>query len=225
MHIWQDILSEQDQHIIEAAGYGWRGASTYDSRGGGQAPALLLIDMQRLFVGDDVPIREAIQQEPTMIGEAGWRAIEAMQPLVTFFRQHKRPIVHATMQPHNRPADDPLLDIVEALHPLPGERILTKHHSSAFFQTNLAPALRERGCDSVILCGNSTSGCIRAAAVDAVQHGFAAYVPYDGVFDRIEASHRVGLLDLWMKYATVLSCAEMLDRLISLEAMEREHAD
>ncbi len=208
-----DFLSERDQQVIEAAGYRTRGASTFASRRQGQAPALLLIDMQQLFVGEDVPILQAIQTAPTMIGEAGWRAIEAMRPLVCFFRQQKMPLFYATMQPHNRPADDPLLEIVEPLQPQPGEPIIRKRHSSAFFQTTLAQDLRERDCDSVILCGNSTSGCIRAAAVDAVQHGFGVMVPADCVFDRIEASHRVGLLDLWMKTATVRSSAEILQRL------------
>ncbi|MCA9913124.1 MAG: isochorismatase family protein, partial [Anaerolineae bacterium] len=136
-----------------------------------------------------------------------------MLPLVDFFRQHKMPIFYATMQPHNRPADDPLLAIVDPLTPQPEEPIIRKQFPSAFFQTTLADDLRERGCDSVILCGNSTSGCVRTAAVDAVQHGFGVTIPYECVFDRIEASHMVGLLDLWMKTATVLSSEEVLAKL------------
>jgi nicotinamidase-related amidase len=68
----------------------------------------------------------------------------------------------------------------------------------------------------MILIGNSTSACIRAAAVDAVRHGFGVYAPYECVFDRIDASHKIGLLDMWMKYATVLSTDEMLKRLKAL---------
>ncbi len=225
MEPWLNFLSEQDQQVIEAAGYRTRGAATFASRREGTAPALLIIDMQKLFVGDDVPILQAIQQAPTMIGERGWRAIEAMLPLVDFFRQHTMPIFYATMQPHNRPADDPLLAIVDPLTPQPDDAIIHKQFPSAFFQTTLADDLRERGCDSVILCGNSTSGCIRAAAVDAVQHGFSVMIPHDCVFDRIEASHKVGLLDLWMKTATILSSEEILAKLETQEAQkEGSHA-
>lgn len=225
MDIWQDILSEKDQQVIDAAGYNTRGASTFASRRAGKSPALLLIDMQKLFVGEDIPILEAVQTAPTMIGSAGWRAIEVIQPLLTIFRQQKRPVYFAKMQPHNRPSDDPMLDIVEPLQPRDDETIITKHSTSVFFQSDLADDLRERGCDSVILCGNSTSGCVRAAAVDAVQHDFAVYVPYDAVFDRIEASHKIGLFDLWMKYATVLSSQEILAIVETLEPMERTYAD
>ncbi len=64
--------------------------------------------------------------------------------------------------------------------------------------------------DTIIIVGNSTSGCVRARAVDAKQRGFSVVIPEERVFDRIEASHEVGLLDLWMKYAVVISKDEVL---------------
>ena len=217
MHFWHDILTEQDKQVLYAAGYATRGASTFSSRKAGQFPCLLIIDMQKIFVGEDEPLLDAIHKAPTMVGEAGWRAIEAMQPLVSWFRDRNYPVFYAVMQPHNRPSDDPLLDIVEPLQPHTDNCIIKKHSTSVFFQSTLADQLRDLGCDSVILIGNSTSGCIRAAAVDAVQHGFATYIPYDCVFDRIEASHKISLLDMWMKYANVLSVDELLKYLHELE--------
>ena len=216
--IWDDLLSDTDKHVIDAAGYASRGASTFSSRRDGHAPALLIIDMQRLFVGPDVPVLEAIKDAPSMIGEVGWRAIEHMLPLVTQCRKQPIPVFYAKMQPHNRPAEDPLLSIVEPLRPHAGDRIIQKTSTSAFHKTNLAADLRQQGRDSVILIGNSTSGCIRAAAVDATQHGFGVYVPHECVFDRIQASHKISLLDMWMKYATVLSTQAMIQRLGTMSA-------
>lgn len=211
--IWQDVLSDQDLLVIDKAKYRTRGAATFSSRGEITSPALVIIDMQKLFVGDDVPILEAIATEMTMIGERGWRAMEAMQPLLTHCRAVKMPIIFAKMCPHNRLNNDPLLDFVDSLHPQAGDIIVDKTTTSAFFNTNLDTLLKSKQVDSVILIGNSTSGCIRAAAVDAVQHGFSAIVPYDCVFDRIEASHKISLLDMWMKYATVISSTDLLVKL------------
>ncbi|MGJ3240834.1 MAG: isochorismatase family protein [Anaerolineae bacterium] len=214
--IWQDILTEDDQQVIESAGYTGRGASTFKSRGSMTRPALLIIDMQRLFVGEDVPILEAIAQQPTMIGERGWRAMEAMQPLIATCRQCMVPIIYARMIPHNRTSDDPLLAIMSPIQPQADDTLLDKTTSSAFFHTGLAEHLAILGVDSVMLIGNSTSGCIRAAAVDAVQHGLTAIIPHECVFDRIEASHKISLLDLWMKYAVVTDTADVIAQVTAL---------
>lgn len=222
-YIWEDLLSDQDRQVIEAAGYATRGASTFASRHDGQHPALLIIDMQQLFVGDDVSILEAIQQAPSMIGAAGWRAAEHIARLADFCRRADIPVIYARMIPNNRAPDDPLLDIISPLQPEPNDFVIDKTTSSAFFNTRLAEYLNSLKRDSVILVGNSTSGCIRAAAVDAVQHGFGAYVPVEGVFDRIEASHKIALLDMWMKYATVLTVDELIERIASGQQMESQH--
>jgi nicotinamidase-related amidase len=218
--IWNDLLSALDKQVIEDAGYMSRGASTFSSRSQGESPALLIVDMQRLFVGADVPILEALAEAPTMIGEAGWRAIECMSPLIEQVQKQGFPVIYAKMMPHNVSVDDPLLTIVDALQPCATDKIINKTTSSMFFQTGLTEYLRSQGCDSVILVGNSTSGCIRTAAVDANQYGFSVYVPYECVFDRIEASHKIGLLDMWMKYANVLSTSETIERLQSFQKQQ-----
>ena len=218
-NIWQDVLTKQDKMVIDKAGYRTRGASTFTSRDTMTSPALIIIDMQVLFVGDDVPIEDAIAIAPTMIGERGWRATEAMLPLIEQCRSADIPILFAKMLPHNRPTNDPTLNFVAPLQPQAKDTIIEKRTSSVFFNTDLASRLQNLNIDSVILVGNSTSGCIRAAAVDAVQYGFHAIVPHDCVFDRIEASHKIGLLDMWMKYATVTSSQDLIYQLQTLNEM------
>ncbi len=218
-NIWQDVLTEQDKMVIDEAGYRTRGASTFSSRGTMTSPVLIIIDMQVLFVGDDVPIEDAIATAPTMIGERGWRAIDAMLPLIEQCRSADISILFAKMLPHNRPTSDPTLNFVAPLQPQSKDMIIEKRTGSVFFGTDLASRLQHQNIDSVILVGNSTSGCIRAAAVDAVQYGFHAIVPHDCVFDRIEASHKIGLLDMWMKYATVTSSQDLIYQLQTLNEM------
>lgn len=87
--------------------------------------------------------------------------------------------------------------------------IVRKRRASAFFGTELAELLRERAIDTLLICGQTTSGCVRASAVDAYSHGFHAVVVEDAVFDRCELSHQVNLFDLHHKYADVMTLAEL----------------
>jgi len=93
------------------------------------------------------------------------------------------------------------------LEPSEGETVVTKQYASAFFGTSLASELVSLGVDTVLLAGVSTSGCIRATAVDACQHGFVTLVVRDAVGDRHEAPHLANLFDLQAKYAEVVSLA------------------
>ena len=96
-----------------------------------------------------------------------------------------------------------------ALEPLPGETVLTKQYASAFFGTVLAPTLTALGVDTLIIAGVSTSGCIRATAVDCVQHGFVPLVVREAVGDRAAGPHEANLFDLQAKYAEVVTLAQM----------------
>jgi maleamate amidohydrolase len=104
-------------------------------------------------------------------------------------------------------------EIDPRLAPLPGEPVLTKLHASAFFETDLPQLLEEAGCDSVVVVGASTSGCVRATAVDALQHGYRAVVPREAVGDRNAAAHEANLYDIDAKYGDVVPLAEVLARL------------
>jgi maleamate amidohydrolase len=90
------------------------------------------------------------------------------------------------------------------------ETVVLKKGASAFFGTNLAAILVSQGIDSVVLCGATTSGCIRATAIDLLQHGFPALVPRECVGDRAQAPHEANLFDIQAKYADVVSLNEAL---------------
>jgi maleamate amidohydrolase len=100
--------------------------------------------------------------------------------------------------------------------PLAEEVVLSKQYASAFFGTSLAPMLLASGIDTLILAGCSTSGCIRATAVDGVQHGFRTIVVRQCVGDRHEAPHEANLFDIDNKYGDVINKQEALDYLSRL---------
>ena len=117
----------------------------------------------------------------------------------------------------SRPADargrQPWVEIDPRIAPDAGEAVLVKSFASAFFGTSLASMLAAAGCDSVVVTGASTSGCVRATAVDALQHGYRVIVPREAVGDRNPAAHEANLYDLDTKYADVVSLDEVMDAL------------
>jgi maleamate amidohydrolase len=104
------------------------------------------------------------------------------------------------------------------LAPLADEPVLNKLFASAFFGTALQSLLAAHGCDSVIVTGASTSGCVRATAVDVLQHGYRLVVPREAVGDRNPAAHEQALYDVDAKYGDVLSLEETLAWLAALPA-------
>ncbi|MEL7045875.1 MAG: isochorismatase family protein [Pseudomonadota bacterium] len=96
------------------------------------------------------------------------------------------------------------------LAPLAGEHLVEKHYASAFFGTDLAGLLREAGADSLIVTGLTTSGCVRATVVDALQHDFVTWVPREAVGDRNADAHMANLHDMHAKYAEVVSIDDVL---------------
>lgn len=203
-HIWDDLLTERDRQVITKAGYDESGASSWDSRGMGTNPLVLVIDMQRLVVGEDVPILDAIEEYRTAMGEIAWDAIAEIQPFLAFAREHGLPVTYTRVVPTSYDADHEDLDIVDPIAPEPDDTVIDKSYASAFYGTDLLSRMIRENHDSVIIVGNSTSGCVRATTIDAQQHGFDVLLPQECLFDRIEASHKIALLDMWMKYAEVL---------------------
>ena len=94
--------------------------------------------------------------------------------------------------------------------------VITKLRASAFFGTPLAAQLTQLGVRSLIVCGESTSGCVRASAVDAYSHGFHVTLVEECCFDRSPLSHKVNLFDLHHKYADVLHADEVIAHLQAL---------
>jgi maleamate amidohydrolase len=101
-------------------------------------------------------------------------------------------------------------EIDARLAPEATEPVLEKFFASAFFGTALVSWLAGAGADTVVVVGASTSGCVRATAVDALQHGYRVVVPSDAVADRAPAAHEGSLHDLDAKYADVMTSAELL---------------
>ncbi len=97
---------------------------------------------------------------------------------------------------------------VEGLEPAPGESVITKQYASAFFATTLASTLTTMRIDTLLISGVSTSGCVRATAVDCCQYGFVPIVVRDAVGDRASAPHEASIFDLQAKYAEVVGLEE-----------------
>lgn len=217
--MWDTLLPSQDQAVIEAAGYASRGAGAWDSRAKGKRPVVLVIDMQDLAFGPNKSIMTAIaDHHPAAMGEVAWEALPRIVKVVQAARESNVPVMHTRVIPRGLTEDHALTQIVPELEPLDSEVVITKSFASAFSGTAMLRHLIQNGADQVIIVGNSTSGCVRATAVDAQQAGFAVCVPEDGVFDRIQLSHQATLLDLWMKYALV---APVDDVVVDLRARKQ----
>jgi len=107
--------------------------------------------------------------------------------------------------------------IMPEVEPQSGEPVLVKQYASSFFGTSLSATLASQGIDTLIVTGVSTSGCVRATAVDAIQHGFLPIVPREAVGDRADGPHEANLFDIQQKYGEVVSEADVLDYLQTLK--------
>lgn len=218
MAIWDDVLRGQDKIIYEKAGFGRR-------VGFGRRPALLVIDMMRSALGDKPePILESMKRFPQSCGEAGWRAVKSLQPLLSLARQKGTPVIYTDNSQQSQP---PLLrkwdrldfsipkvgpargdSIVTEITPTDIDFVIYKRCPSAFFGTHLMSLLTTLTVDTLLVCGCTTSGCVRASVIDAASYGFRVAVIDECTFDRIEISHKINLFDMNAKYADVISVAE-----------------
>jgi nicotinamidase-related amidase len=196
---------------------------------------LLLIDLYRWVFGDKPePVVEAIKNWPGSCGLAGWNALPNIQKLLGKAREVGIPIIHVTgmdgvaIEPWSfrrdktRRADinqEQLdrnrrkFDIVDQVKPIPGETVLKKVSPSAFWGTPLIAHLNFLGVDTVLTCGESTSGCVRASVVDGTTNRLRMIVAEECVFDRHEACHAINLFDMNQKYADVLPLEQILNYL------------
>ena len=231
MAVWDDVIGESDRQIFAAAGWGRRA-------GFGKRPAIMVIDVNYNFCGDRrEPILESIKRWHFSCGERAWDAIDAIRKILTVARRKRLPVIYTT---NPRRADGFDLgiwslkgtrsdeqvdvlghkgnDIVAEVAPLADDLLIEKRKPSAFFGTPLMSYLTNMGADSLILTGTTTSGCVRASAVDALSYDLRVTIPEESVFDRGELSHKIALFDLHMKYVDVTELAEVLVYLETLEA-------
>ena len=219
-HCWKDVV---DEELLEI--YRHYRRDTYI----GARPALLAIDLYNLvFQGGALPVREVVKQFPSACGEHAWNAIRPIHELMQAARGRGLPViyttgetresakpsrVHATNRQQPQKKDPAAFEIYEAFKPEPGDLIVYKERASGFYGTPLVAHLTMLGVDSLIVCGETTSGCVRASVVDAYSNGFHTVVAEECVFDRSLLSHKVSLFDLHHKYADVMHLEEILSLL------------
>lgn len=195
-------------------------------------PALVIVDALWSFIGHRrVPALEAVEEYPTACGEAGWYAVENISVVLKLFRELSLPVIYVSGCRRMRnivggatkadtkfnEMDGSEFEIPDVIAPIQGETIIEKSKASGFFRTSLDLVLWKLGADTVLIAGSTTSGCIRATAVDSFSSGFEVIVLEDAVWDRSFFSHASSMFDLSMKYAGVSTvgnaCHELKTRI------------
>ncbi len=190
--------------------------------GFGKKPAILVIDFTLGFTDPSSPLGSNLDQ-----------AIEATNKLLEAARRKGIPVFFTAVAYEEDLGDSGLwikkipslavlrsgsrfVDIDPRLERRPGEQLILKKYASAFFGTHLASTLTSCGVDTVIIAGCTTSGCVRASVVDAIQYGFRPIVVREAVGDRSKAAHEANLFDIEGKYGDVISLEEALRYLSSV---------
>ncbi|MEV4151824.1 isochorismatase family protein [Nocardia salmonicida] len=191
--------------------------SGYSARlGAGNSPAVLVVDICAAYVTDGSPLRapveDAVRAAAAVVAQARESGLPVIFTRVRFepngpdgglFRR-KVPVLRVFEQ------GNPLGDFLDDPAPAPGDVVITKQYPSAFHATPLAATLAAQRVDTLVIVGLTTSGCVRASATDAMQHGFRPLVVADACGDRDTALHEANLTDLDIKYADVLGLEEAL---------------
>jgi maleamate amidohydrolase len=198
-------------------------AGFHGRAGFGSRPALVVVDVNRGFTDPASPLVCDLDG-----------CVDAIARLLDVFRRAGLPVVFTTVcyDDEGKRAAAVFIEKIPALlvlepgsdwveidpriAPVEGEPVLTKYFASAFFGTTLSSLLSTAGCDTVVVTGASTSGCIRATALDALQHGYRVVVPREAVGDRNPAAHDANLYDIDTKYGDVVSVDEVAAHLEEL---------
>jgi maleamate amidohydrolase len=188
--------------------------------GFGKRPALMVIDMLNAFTNPRM-----------MLGADLTRQIEAINPILDAAHERKVPVIFSTVMYEDPEFKDAGIwalkqkgvitlragsegvRVDSRLHFEKTDALLLKKYASCFFGTDLVPRLMADQVDTLLLTGCTTSGCVRATAVDACQNGFRPIVVREAVGDRSAAAHAQSLFDLDAKYADVVSLGETLQYL------------
>lgn len=211
-------MSDETREIYERARLG-QGVTL------GARPAILVVDFSRGFT----------DPESTM-GSELTREVEATNRLLAAAREREIPVIFTTIGFEPNLKDGSLwlekapglgeliigskwVEIDPRLERRDEETVILKKGASAFFGTNLPSILVSQGVDTIIMCGATTSGCVRATAVDLLQYGYPTLVPRECVGDRAQAPHEANLVDIQAKYADVVSVE---DALAYIESVSRK---
>ncbi len=214
-HCWKDIVSADILKVYEP----YRRETRV-----GERPALLAIDLYNLvYRGGAGEPHDLVDDWPSTCGRHAWDAIEPTKLLFAAARQAGLPVIYTTapttsdVVATNRQvglgSSDDDYGIFHEFAPDDADILIVKERASAFYGTPILPELTRCGVSSLIVCGESTSGCVRASVVDAYSAGFHVTIAEECVFDRSLLSHKVNLFDLHHKYADVMHTPEILEHL------------
>jgi nicotinamidase-related amidase len=225
---WQEFMTERDKQHLRA---GWENAQPF---GLGKRPAVIVVDDYYAVLGlDRKPILESVKEWPLSCGLEGWQAIDRTVELLAVARAMETPIVYLHGMDNfpypwgNRaprygldhlPAEVRARanDIVEEVAPQPGDVVIQKAAPSGFHGTPLLFHLNYLNIDTLIVCGETTSGCVRATVVDGATYRYQVGVVEECCFDRTEASHWINLFDMDQKYADVMDLEATKAYLVSV---------
>lgn len=229
MRPWQEIIPERDREVYDHGGFG-------TSQAPGRKAALLIIDVVESFTGSKpADVLESQNEYKTSCGAVAWEALPKIKTLLDACRAVGVPVVYTKGDPiykdwcrgstkgwslgdGKKLHDTPIPAIIA---PRSDEFVLRKTKASAFFLTPLTIYLNQQDVDTLIICGTSTSGCIRASVVDAFSHGYRTFVVEQGCFDRSEFSHLVNLYEMNNKYADVIQLEDALAMVEGYAAVSR----
>ncbi|MGH3758246.1 cysteine hydrolase family protein [Actinophytocola sp.] len=222
---WERFLSARDkEHLAQ-------GFADREPYGLGDRPVVVVVDAYYASVGDKrEPLLESIKSWPLSCGLEGWAAIDRTAELLAGARAAGVPVVYlrdlpfpGSWAPPGRPMIAELTstdmhrakgnEIVAEIAPRFGDVVIEKAAPSGFAGTPLLYHLNHLRADSLIICGEATSGCVRATVVDAATNRFRVTVVEDCCYDRTEAAHWINLFDMAMKYADVVVLNEVMETL------------
>jgi maleamate amidohydrolase len=225
-HCWRDVIPAETVEIYKH----YRRPIAV-----GPNPALLAIDLYNLpYQGGPMPVVEVVKKYPAACGRNAYDAIAPTKRLFETARAAGIPILYSTndLQPHSAPGRNAAtmrqglsvgardLEIFPEFGPQAGDTIVYKQRASAFFGTPLISHLQRLGVSTIIIFGQTTSGCVRATTVDGYSYGFNMVMAEECCFDRSEISHKVTLFDLHHKYANVIHTDEIIAHLGTLLAAQ-----
>jgi maleamate amidohydrolase len=205
-----------------------RHAGFHGRAGLGRHPALIVVDVNVGFTDPESPLvcdlEDVVVAIQRLLGEMRAAGLPVVYTTVSFDEGGKHTAAAfldkipalLTLEAGSR-----WVEIDPRIAPRDGEPVLNKLFASAFFGTALASFLTANGCDSLIVTGASTSGCVRATVVDAIQHGYRPVVPREAVGDRNPEAHAANLFDIDTKYGDVVSVDDVL---VQLEEIAATHA-
>lgn len=185
----------------------------------GRAPAVLVVDFSRGFTDPACPLGSDMSREVELTRRLLDRARERRVPVIFTSIAYEPSLADGGIWLQKVPTlgelkvGSPWVEIDPRLGRRPDEPVVFKRSASAFFGTHLASMLVSNHVDTLIVTGATTSGCIRATVVDALQHGYPTFVVRECVADRAPGPHEANLFDMEAKYSEVVSFAETMDYL------------